>query len=89
MVKAGGAIELTRGGRLEVLAPDREPAPWMEPRWAMAQAGCLECGRHPLAAFRAGRPAGTSRGDDLRTCALVEAAHASADAARPVVPEAA
>lgn len=89
VVNAGGGIELTRGGRLEALAPDWTPAPWTEPRWAISQMGCLECCRHLLAAFRAGRPAETSGADTLRTVALVEAAYASADAARPATPEAA
>lgn len=89
VVRAGGAIELTRGGRMEVLEPDWATAPWMEPRWAMSQAGCLECCRHLLARFRAGKPAETSGRDNLLTCALVEAAYASAEAATPAVPEAA
>lgn len=86
-VDAGGAIELTRAGTLERLAPDWTPAPWMEPRWAMSQLGCLECCRHLLAAFQAGQPAETSGRDNLRTCALVEAAYASADAHGPAAPE--
>lgn len=88
-VRAGGALELTRAGRLEELAPDWAPTPWMEPRWAMSQLGCLECCRHLLSAFQAGRPAETSGADNLRTAALVEAAYAAAEAARSVVPEAA
>lgn len=88
-VLPGGAIELTRGGRMERIPPDFAFAPWMEPRWAMSQAGCLDCCRHLLGSFQAGRPAETSGDDNLATAALVEAAYAAAAAGQPRRPEAA
>lgn len=86
-VLAAGGIELTRGGRMEVLPMEAAVPPWMDPRWAMSQLGCLEACRHFLRAFRAGAPAETSGRDNLRTAALVEAAYLSADTGQAQRPE--
>lgn len=80
-VEASGRIELTRDGRMRRSVTRYRYADWMEPRWAMSQAGALEACRHFLGAFRAGRPAETSGADNLRTLALVEAAYRSAERA--------
>lgn len=86
VVNAGGEIELTEGTAMTKLPPDHRLSGWMEPRWGISQAGCLEACRHFLAAFRAGRPAETAGEDNLRTFALVEAAYASAASGAPVRP---
>jgi D-apiose dehydrogenase len=86
IVNAGGGIELTEGGAMTRLAPGYAFAPWMDPRWGISQAGCLEACRHYLARFRAGRDAETSGKDNLRTLALVEAAYASAASLGPMRP---
>ena len=89
-VTPGGRIELSQGGAMRRSATRSPLAPWMgDPRWAVSQAGALECCRHLLAAFRAGRPAETSGADNLRTAALVDAAYEAAArgcAVRPAEP---
>jgi D-apiose dehydrogenase len=89
-VTLGGRIELTRYGRMRRSPTRYAFPPWMDhPRWAVSQAGALECCRHLLAVFRAGRDAETSGRDNLATAALVEAAYRAAGtqrATRPVLP---
>lgn len=86
-VTLGGRIELSRDGTLRRSATRYRFANWMaDPKWAISQAGALECCRHLLAAFRAGRPAETSGEDNLRTAALVDAAYRAADLCRAVRP---
>jgi predicted dehydrogenase len=86
VLRAGGGIEVTEAGTLRDLAPDYPNPAWVDPRWAVAQTGCLEACRHFLARFRAGAPAETAGPDNLRTFALVEAAYASAAGGLRVVP---
>lgn len=86
-VLAGGGIEVTQGGRMEAWPMEADVAPWMDPRWAMSQMGCLHACRHFLGAFQAGQAAETSGRDNLRTAALVEAAYLSAGTGLPQRPE--
>lgn len=84
---AGGVIELTRDDRMRRSATRYAFAPWMpDPRWAVSQAGALECCRHLMAAFRAGRSPETSGADNLRTAALVDAAYRAATSRRAATP---
>lgn len=86
-VEARGRIELTRDGRMRRSVTRYRYADWMEPRWAMSQAGAFEACRHFLGAFRAGRSAETSGTDNLRTLALVEAAYRAAETDHSEPPE--
>jgi predicted dehydrogenase len=86
ILRAGGAIELTVDGIRRDLPANYINPPWTDPRWAVAQTGCLEACRHFLARFRAGQPAETAGDDNLKTFALVEAAYTSAATCARVVP---
>lgn len=86
ILKVGGDIELTVDGTRRDLPADYLDPPWTEPRWAVAQSGCLNACRHFLDRFRAGQPAETEGADNLRTFALVEAAYDSAATGQRVVP---
>jgi len=86
-VTLGGRIELSRHGTLRRSTTRYRFADWMDnPRWAVSQAGALECCRHLLASFRAGRPAETSGQDNLQTAALVDAAYRAAATGRVTRP---
>jgi len=87
VVMAGGQIALTRAGRMRRSGTRLVLPHWItDPKWAVSQLGALECCRHLLAAFRAGRPAETSGQDNLRTAALVDAAYRAAASHRAMVP---
>lgn len=87
-VTLGGRIELTRNGGMRRSRTRYAFPPWMDnPKWAVSQAGALECCRHLLAAFRAGRDAETSGADNLSTAALVEAAYRATGTQRATRPE--
>jgi D-apiose dehydrogenase len=53
-------------------------ARWMEKPWHVIQNSVVETNRAILTAYRAGTRAGTDIEDNLKTCAIVEAAYASA-----------
>jgi D-apiose dehydrogenase len=59
---------------------------WPAPPLHFVQGSVLATCRHMLAAVRAGRAAETSGRDNLKTCALVEAAYQAAATGRAVEP---
>jgi D-apiose dehydrogenase len=61
---------------------------WMERPWHVVQNSVVETNRAILEAFRAGAKAGTDIEDNLKTCAIVEAAYAAAAEKRAVRPAA-
>ncbi len=62
-------------------------AGWMEKPWHVVQKSVVETNRAILEACRAGKKAGTDIEDNLKTCAIVEAAYASAAEGRARRPD--
>lgn len=60
------------------MAIDNPATGWMEKPWHVIQKSVVETNRAILEAYRAGAKAGTDIEDNLKTCAIVEAAYASA-----------
>lgn len=90
-----GGLTLQSGGVIEVEGSDgtrREIVPcpdlsWAEPPLQYVQASVRETCARIAAALRAGRPAETAIGDNLRTYALVEAAYRAADSGCTETPD--
>lgn len=60
---------------------------WIEKPWHVVQKSVVETNRAILAALRKGEKAGTDIEDNLKTCAIVEAAYAAAAERRAVRPD--
>lgn len=75
---ADDEIEITVDGRMRRETVRPPLAPWMEEQWRVAQLSVPATCAHLLERFRAGKPASTSADDNVKTCALVEAAYRSA-----------
>lgn len=62
----------------QTVAIDNPATRWIKKPWHVIQMSVVETNRAILEAFQAGRKAGTDIEDNLRTCAIVEAAYAAA-----------
>jgi len=71
-------IILSDGTSSRYIAVHNPIAPWMARPWHVAQQSVVETNRQIMRSFRRGERAATDIADNLKTCALVEAAYASA-----------
>ncbi|MGE0006512.1 MAG: Gfo/Idh/MocA family protein [Parvibaculaceae bacterium] len=90
----GGSLVVTRGEKMTVTTQGLtfEDAiggpllPWTSRPWHVSQEAVLHANRHMLERLRAGVAADTSGEDNLKTCALVEAAYEAARTHKSVRP---
>lgn len=80
---------VTKGGTSEESFVGTPPLAWTAEPWHNLQKGVLTTQRAIIGAWKVGREAETSGGDNLKTFALVEAAYKAAEEKRSVVPAAA
>lgn len=88
VLRPGGKLELTTGGKSTTLDVDAPVLAWAERPWHVIQESVHATCAHILAALRAGRPADTSAADNLKTFALSEAAYEAMATGRCVNPDA-
>ena len=84
MLKPGSVLDVTVNGKVTTHDADAPVLPWAERPWHIIQESVLATCDHILQALRAGRPAGTSAMDNVKTFGLVEAAYEAASAGRAV-----
>ena len=90
-----GSITLNPGGLIEVASRGlswKEDAStpllsWTERPWHVTQESVLRLNAHILEALKAGQKPDTEIYDNLKTCALVEAAYEAAESGRAVTPK--
>lgn len=78
-------VHSTRTSRSVIKVPPQAPS-WADPDWALAQASVLDTQQHFVDCLKSGDEFQTSGRDNLKTFALVEAAYASSESGRPVIP---
>ena len=89
-----GGLELTMDGAIVVVgqagtrreSPQKPVVSWAIPPLHVVHESVLATCRHMFEALQAGRDAETSGRDNLKTCALVEAAYQAAESGRAVTP---
>ncbi|MGH6893700.1 MAG: Gfo/Idh/MocA family protein [Dongiaceae bacterium] len=84
LLKPGSIMEVTINGAMKMHDVDAPVLDWAERPWHIIQESVLATCAHLLAALRAGREAGTSARDNVKTFALCEAAYESARSGRAV-----
>ena len=84
ILKPGSVLDVTVAGKTTTHDVDAPVLKWAERPWHIIQESVFATCEHMLEALRAGRPAGTSAADNVRTFSLVEASYEAASSGRSV-----